>query len=85
MKERQTSTQISVPVLSIQAHKSCSNLQVDNPSDFVVPRGRLHCFQCQHGINQVKFNGEPRPADRTAITAILTKYIADNDLGLDQI
>ena len=61
-----TKTTNSSPILSIQAKKFHNDLDTDNPSDFVVSKGWLPCFQCHDGISQVKITNEARSADTTA-------------------
>ena len=54
------------PVLSIQAQKLYSELDIENPSNFVACRCWVHHFQCPHEITQVKVNGEAWSADTNA-------------------
>ena len=64
VKERQTGTPNSSPVLRIQAQKLHNDLHVDNPSNSVVFKGWLYRIQRRHGITQVKkINGETRSSD----------------------
>ena len=53
----------SGPVLSNQAQKLHNSLNVDNPSNCIVPKGWLPHFQHHHGITQVKINDEARSVD----------------------
>ena len=46
VKERHAGTPISGPVWSIQVQILQNVLHIDNPNDFDVSKGWLHCFQC---------------------------------------